>query len=149
MYEFGLDEYFYAWKGGGAWLNGKPIRVSQVKTVDQALIATGFPYTDFRFLEEFLESVNYFMNHSHGLRRLGSAATDMAYVACGRYDGFYEYGLHPWDIAAGILLVKEAGGDLSDFEGNRNPLFREDIVCSNGLIQKEFYDATSKIMLKK
>lgn len=149
VYEFGLDEYFYAWKGGGAWLNGKPIRVSNVGTVNQALIATGFPYTDFRFLTEFLESIHYFMNHSHGLRRLGSAATDMAYVACGRYDGFYEYGLHPWDIAAGILLVREAGGDISDFDGNKNPLFREDIVCSNGHIQQEFYEATSKIMLKK
>ncbi|MFH0758041.1 MAG: inositol monophosphatase family protein [Bacteroidota bacterium] len=149
IYEFGLDEYFYSWKGGGAWLNGKPIRVSNVETVNQSLIATGFPYTDFRYLNEFIDSIHYFMHHSHGLRRLGSAATDMAYVACGRYDGFYEYGLHAWDIAAGLLLVKEAGGDFSDFDGNKHVLFREDIVCSNGKIQKEFYTATSKIMLKK
>jgi len=89
------------------------------------------------------------MAHSHGLRRLGSAATDIAYVACGRFEGFYEYGLNPWDVAAGILLVKEAGGQVSDFDGNENPLFREDIICSNGHIQKEFQECTRKIMLKK
>ncbi|MCK4748729.1 MAG: inositol monophosphatase, partial [Bacteroidales bacterium] len=149
LYEFGLDEYFYAWKGGGAWLNGKPIRVSNVSTIEQSLIATGFPYTDFRYLSEFLESIRYFMQNSHGLRRLGSAATDIAYVACGRYDGFYEYGLSPWDIAAGILLVKEAGGDVSDFTGQNNPLFQEAIICSNGHIHREFQRTTRKIMLKQ
>ena len=123
--------------------------VSDAKTVNQSLIATGFPYTDFRYLDEFLESVRYYMKNSHGLRRLGSAATDMAYVACGRFDGFYEYGLNPWDISAGILLVREAGGTSSDFHGNSNPLFCEDIVCSNGHIQQEFHVATKKIMLKK
>jgi myo-inositol-1(or 4)-monophosphatase len=147
VYEYGLDETFYTWKGGGAWLNGDPIRVSGVDRIEQSLIATGFPYTDFRYLDQFLESIRYFMKHSHGLRRLGSAATDIAYVACGRYDGFYEYGLNPWDIAAGILLVKEAGGEVSDFAGNRHPLFREDIVCSNGHIHKEFRETTCKIML--
>ncbi len=147
VYEFGLDETFYAWKDGGAWLNGNPISVSSVNTIEQSLIATGFPYTDFRFLDQFLQSIRHFMKHSHGLRRLGSAATDIAYVACGRYDGFYEYGLNPWDIAAGILLVKEAGGEASDFNGNEHPLFREDIICSNGNIHKEFRETTCKIML--
>jgi myo-inositol-1(or 4)-monophosphatase len=149
VHEIGLDEYFYSWKGGGAWVNGTAARVSRVTRVNQSLIATGFPYTDFRYLSQFMESVEYFMRNSHGLRRLGSAATDLAYVACGRYDGFYEYGLNPWDIAAGILLIREAGGELSDFRGGRNPLFREDIVCSNGLIQEEFQHAVQQIMLKK
>jgi len=149
IHEVGLDEYFYSWKGGGAWLNGDRIRVSEVDRVEQSLIATGFPYTDYRYLPEFMESVRYFMEHSHGLRRLGSAATDMAYVACGRYDGFYEYGLHAWDIAAGILLIREAGGSLSDFRGGQDPLFSEDIVCSNGHIQEEFLRATQKIMLQQ
>jgi len=149
VYEFGMDEYFYSWKGGGAWCNGNRIRVSRVATVNQALLATGFPYTDFRLIDEFLETTKYFMEHSHGLRRLGSAATDMAYVACGRYDGFYEYGLHAWDIAAGILLIGEAGGKLSDFGGKESPLFSETIVCSNGHIQEEFLAATQKIMLKR
>ena len=146
IYEFGHDETFYAWKDGGAWLDGKSIRVSQTGTVSQSLIATGFPYTDFRYLDNFMESIRFFMKHSRGLRRLGSAAVDIAYVACGRYDAFYEYGLNPWDIAAGILLVKEAGGSSSDFEGHPDPLYREDIICSNGRIQDEFQKVTRQIM---
>ncbi|MEN8158295.1 MAG: inositol monophosphatase family protein [Bacteroidota bacterium] len=148
VHEFGLDEYFYAWKGGGAWCNGDPVQVSGAKSISQSLIATGFPYTNFKYISQFLESINFFMKRSHGLRRLGSAATDIAYVACGRYDGFYEYGLHPWDIAAGILLVREAGGEVSDFNGGKNPLFGEDIVCTNGHIQKEFQETTRKIMTR-
>jgi len=146
VYEFGLDEYFYAWKGGGAWLNGKPIQVSGVASLGQSLIATGFPYTNFTYLEEFMQSMDYFMKHSHGLRRLGSAATDIAYVACGRYDGFYEYGLHPWDIAAGILLVKEAGGEVSDFGDHSFPLFKETFLSSNRQIFQEFRNSVQKIM---
>jgi myo-inositol-1(or 4)-monophosphatase len=147
VYEFGLDEYYYAWKGGGAWLNGTKIRVSEAGTVNQSLIATGFPYTNFKYLEQFMKSMDHFMHHSHGLRRLGSAATDMAYVACGRYDAFYEYGLHPWDVAAGMLLVREAGGAVSDFAGRKDPLFEEHILCSNPAIFKEFQTIIQKIML--
>jgi len=147
IYEFGLDEFFYAWKGGGAWLNGSPIRVSEVARVDHSLIATGFPYTNFKYLEQFMKSMDHFMHNSHGLRRLGSAATDIAYVACGRYDGFYEYGLNPWDVAAGILLVNEAGGAVSDFAGHEDPLFAEHIVCSNHKIFKEFQSVIQEIML--
>ena len=147
IYEFGLDEYFYAWKGGGAWLNGKVIRVSKVKTVEQSLIATGFPYTNFTYLEEFMLSLDFFMKNSHGLRRLGSAATDIAYVACGRYDGFYEYGLHPWDIAAGMILVKEAGGEISDFKGQLYPLYLDTFIASNSQIYNEFQEAVQLIMI--
>lgn len=146
VYEFGLDEYFYAWKGGGAWLNGKAIQVSGVASEGQALIATGFPYTNFTYLEEFMQSMDYFMKHSHGLRRLGSAATDIAYVACGRYDGFYEYGLNPWDVAAGIILVQEAGGEVSDFGGRAYPLFTATFISSNRQIFKEFQNSIQKIM---
>ena len=149
IYEFGLDEYFYAWKGGGAWLNGKSIHVSSVASVDQSLIATGFPYTNFTYLEEFMQSMDHFMKHSHGLRRLGSAATDIAYVACGRYDGFYEYGLNPWDISAGILLVQEAGGEVSDFSGQANPLYEETFISTNRQIFKEFQTTVQRIMLPK
>jgi myo-inositol-1(or 4)-monophosphatase len=149
IYEFGLDEYFYAWKEGGAWLNGKSIDVSSVASVGQSLIATGFPYTNFTYLEEFMQSMDHFMKHSHGLRRLGSAATDIAYVACGRYDGFYEYGLNPWDISAGILLVKEAGGEVSDFSGQANPLYMETFISSNHHIFKEFQSTVQLIMLPK
>ncbi len=147
IYEFGLNEFFYAWKDGGAWLNGSAIKVSDALRVDHALIATGFPYTNFKYLEQFMRSMDHFMHNSHGLRRLGSAATDIAYVACGRYDGFYEYGLHPWDVAAGILLVREAGGEVSDFAGQADPLFGEHIVCSNQKISKEFQSVIQKIML--
>ena len=147
VYEFGLEEFFYAWKGGGAWLNGHQIQVSKVAKVGQSLLATGFPYTNFTYLDQFMDSMDYFMKNSHGLRRLGSAATDIAYVACGRYDGFYEYGLNPWDVAAGILLVKEAGGRLSDFAGKDNPLFADHILCSNDKIFNEFQSLIQKIML--
>jgi len=147
LYEFGLNEYFYAWKGGGAWLNGKAIRVSGVSTVNQSLIATGFPYTNFTYLTQFMNSMDYFMKNSHGLRRLGSAATDIAYVACGRVDAFYEYGLNPWDMAAGLLLVKEAGGEVSDFSGYKSPLFSESLICSNSKNYSEFQETVQKIML--
>lgn len=146
IYEFGLDELFYGWKGGGAWLNGERIFVSGVPTVGEALIATGFPYTDFSFINQFMESMDYFMKHSNGLRRLGSAATDIAYVACGRFDGFYEYGLNPWDIAAGILLVKEAGGEVSDFHGGTDTLFAPNFLCTNHHLFNEFQGAIQKIM---
>ena len=147
IYEFGLNEFFYAWKGGGAWLNGHPIHVSEASTIGQSLIATGFPYTNFTYLTEFMNSMEFFMKNSHGLRRLGSAATDIAYVACGRYDSFYEYGLNPWDIAAGILLVKEAGGEVSDFKGHKEPLFSKDIICSNKNSYAEFQETIQKIMI--
>lgn len=146
VYEFGLDELFHAWKGGGAWLNGERISVSDVPAVAHSLIATGFPYTNFTYMNQFMKSVDYFMKNSNGLRRLGSAATDIAYVACGRFDGFYEYGLHPWDLAAGLLLVREAGGRVSDFSGNGDPLFGQDFVCANALIFDEFQGIIQKIM---
>ncbi|MBN2697378.1 MAG: inositol monophosphatase [Bacteroidales bacterium] len=146
IYEFGLREYFYSWKGGGAWLNGRPARVSSVTTVKDALLATGFPYTDFELLAEFMESLRWFMKNSNGLRRLGSAATDIAYVACGRYDGFYEYGLNAWDIAAGTLILREAGGAVSDFNGTGNFLHGGELVCSNGKIHKEFVNTVKRFM---
>jgi len=96
VYEIGLDECFYAWKGGKAFLNGKEIRVSDRKTIADSLIATGFPYYDYGRIKPFLSSLDYFMQNSHGVRRLGSAATDLAYVACGRFEAFYEYSLSPW-----------------------------------------------------
>ncbi|MEZ5071890.1 MAG: inositol monophosphatase family protein [Bacteroidales bacterium] len=148
VHEFGFEETFTAWKGGGAWCNGKPIRVSSAPAVKDALIATGFPYTNFSRLTEFKASMDHFMAHSHGLRRLGSAATDIAYVACGRYDAFYEYGLHAWDIAAGILLVREAGGRITDFAGNPDVLFSDTVACANGLCFREFQETIEKIMIR-
>jgi myo-inositol-1(or 4)-monophosphatase len=148
IYEMGLKECFYAWKGGKAWLNGKEIHVSRIDKVNDSLIATGFPYTDFSHLTTFMETIRFFMENSHGLRRLGSAATDIAYIACGRFEAFYEYGLNPWDVAAGILIVKQAGGRVSDFRGGDNYLFGGEIVISNDLVFDEFLEDIKTIMIR-
>ncbi len=138
VYEAFTGECFYAWKNGGAYMNGKHIQVSKAESIQNALVATGFPYTAFQYMEKFMNSLSYFFVHSHGVRRLGSAAVDMAYVACGRFDVFYEYNLNPWDVAAGIILVKEAGGKISDFKGGKNFLFGKEIIASNGKIHDNF-----------
>ena len=138
IYEINLDECFYAWEGGGAWLNGKPIHVSDVNQLSKALIATGFPYTDYSRMKEYMDVFDYCMHHTHGLRRLGSAAVDMAYVACGRLEAFYEYGLNSWDIAAGCCIVKEAGGMVTDFSGGNNFLNGREIISSNSGCHFEF-----------
>ena len=144
--ELGLNECFYAWKDGGAYVNGKPIHVSKNDSLNNSLIATGFPYTDFSAINGFMETINWFMKNTRGLRRLGSAATDIAWVACGRYDGFYEYGLNPWDVAAGIIILEEAGGKSSDFTGGQEHLFAEEIICSNGWNHHEFVEVIKSIM---
>ena len=95
-----------------------------------------------------MESLTYLCRHAQGIRRLGSAATDLAYVACGRFEGFYEYGLHPWDIAAGMLLVREAGGRVSDFSGNEKNLRGDEIVASSGLVFSEFLESVSRFIHK-
>jgi myo-inositol-1(or 4)-monophosphatase len=138
VYEINLNECFYAWHQGGAYLNGHKITVSKAPTVKDALIATGFPYSDFSRLDHYMEAFRYLMKHSHGIRRLGSAAADLAYVACGRYDAFFEYGLHPWDVAAGSIIVEEAGGKVSDFNGADGFIFGSEIVAGNGLLAEEF-----------
>jgi myo-inositol-1(or 4)-monophosphatase len=135
VYEVGRDECFYAWKDGGAYLNGKPIRVSERNDIHDALLATGFPYSDFSRLDEYVEILKWSMTNARGIRRLGSAATDLAYVACGRFDAFWEYDLKPWDVAAGAVIVKEAGGVVTDYKGGNNYLFGKEIVASNGLIK--------------
>jgi len=117
VYEVGLKECFYAWKGGKAFLNGHEINVTSTKNLSDSLIATGFPYYDYSRLEPFMKTLSYFIQNTHGVRRLGTAATDLIYVACGRLEGFYEYGLSPWDVAAGAFIVQQAGGIVSDYKG--------------------------------
>ena len=131
VYEVNRQECFYAWKGGGAWLNDRPIHVSQTADLSASLLATGFPYYDYDRVEAYLEVLKFFMQHTRGLRRLGSAAVDLAYVACGRFDGFYEYSLNAWDVAAGVLLVQEAGGKVTDFKGGSDYLFGRELISSN------------------
>lgn len=130
VYELNLKECFYAWKGGGAYCNGKPIKVSQASSVNDSLIATGFPYNAHGKMDIYLAVLKEFMQQSHGVRRLGSAATDLAYVAAGRFEAFYEYNLNAWDVAAGILLVQEAGGKVTDFDGKDNYIFGGRLIAS-------------------
>ncbi|MBV6644337.1 MAG: inositol monophosphatase [Cyclobacteriaceae bacterium] len=136
VYEINRHEVFSAWKAGGAYLNGKPINVSDAESIDDSLFSTGFPSHNFEKLDPYLAILNELMKNSHGLRRVGSAATDLAYVACGRYEGFFEYNLKAWDIAAGIILVQEAGGKVTDFKGGRDYLFGREIVAG-GKVQPE------------
>lgn len=134
VYEVGRDECFYAWKNGGAYLNGQSIHVSDRGDIHDALLATGFPYNDFSKMQSYMIFLEWTMKNARGVRRLGSAATDLAYVACGRFDAFWEYDLKPWDVAAGGVIVKEAGGIVTDYKGGNNYLFGREIVASNPLI---------------
>lgn len=131
VYEITRDECFYSWEGAPAYLNEKEIKVSDAATVKDSLIGTGFPYHDYNRLEKYLKLFKWFMENSHGVRRPGSAATDLAYVACGRLDGFYEYGLSPWDVAAGVFLIQQAGGDACDFKGGNDYIFGKELVAGN------------------
>ncbi len=146
IYEMGLDECFYAWEKGPALLNGTPIQVSRTPTVADSLIATGFPYTEYSLMEPFMKTLDYFMKNSHGLRRLGSAAADLAYVACGRFDAFYEYNLNAWDVAAGAFIVQQAGGKVADFENGDNYLFGGEIIAANAKTFAEISGIVGRIM---
>ena len=136
VYEVGRDECFYAWKNGGAYLNSEPIWVSKRSDIHDALLATGFPYSDFSRMDEYMEFLKWTMKNARGVRRLGSAATDLAYVACGRFDAFWEYDLKPWDVAAGAVIISEAGGTVTDYNGGIDYLFGREIVATNGLLDE-------------
>ncbi len=143
VYEINLKECFYAWKGSPAFLNGKKIHVTRTQILDKSLIATGFPYYDYSRLDPYLALFKDLMQSSRGVRRLGSAAVDLAYVAAGRFELFYEYGLNPWDVAAGALIVKQAGGRVTRFNGDGNFVFGKEIVASNALVHDEFIQKLS------
>jgi myo-inositol-1(or 4)-monophosphatase len=130
------DELFSAERGRGASLNNKPIRVSLCDELSEALIVTGFPY-DFKRREDFARHLTQFLLQSRGVRRDGSAAIDMAYVACGRFDGFWEEGLNAWDMAAGVLLIEEAGGQVTNYDGSKFDIYAPPILASNGLIHTQ------------
>jgi myo-inositol-1(or 4)-monophosphatase len=139
--EVNRDECFYAWKGAGAFLNNKKIKVSSTKTLGDSLIATGFPYYDYDHAQSFLKTLDFFMRNTRGIRRFGSAALDLVYVACGRFDAFYEYSLNAWDVAGGAFIVQEAGGVVSDFKGESNYLFGKEIIAVNPNIHDAFFKA--------
>ena len=138
VYEVNRQECFYAWKEGGAYLNGQPISVSKNRTMQDAIIATGFPYYDYEQMDAYIETLKYCMLNTRGIRRLGAAAVDLAYVACGKFDAFFEYSLSPWDVAAGALLVEEAGGRVSDFKGGSDYLYGKEIVAGSSGLFEEF-----------
>lgn len=140
VYEINLNECFYAWKNSPAFLNGTEIHVSKTDNLNNSLIATGFPYYDYSLLKPYLKLLEELMKSTRGIRRLGSAAVDLAYVACGRFDLFYEYGLQSWDVAAGTLIVKQAGGRVSDFNGKNSFIFGKQLIASNSLTHNEFTD---------
>jgi myo-inositol-1(or 4)-monophosphatase len=130
------DEMFSAERGEGASFNGRQMRVSETEKLSESLLVTGFPY-DFKQKISFAEHLNKFMLRARGVRRDGSAAIDMAYVACGRFDGFWEEGLNPWDVAAGVLLIEEAGGRVTYYDESAFSIYHPPICASNGLIHVE------------
>ncbi len=137
-------ELFLARRGRGATLNGKPIAVSRAATLDTALLCTGFPYDRSarrRFYLTFWEAM---MTRVHGVRRTGSAALDLAWVACGRMDGFWEFGLKPWDVAAGTLIVQEAGGRVTNMDGTRLSLTAGRIAATNRRLHKQLLDVIAE-----
>ena len=146
VYEVSLDECFYAWKDAPAFLNGKEIRVSDRAKVQDALIATGFPYYDYNLMRPYIACLEYFLKNSHGVRRLGSAAVDLVYVACGRFEAFYEYSLNPWDVAGGAFILQQAGGKVSDFSGGNNYIFGKELVAANSAIFDEFLKTVRKFL---
>ncbi len=129
VYEINRSECFYAWKDGGAYLNGEAIQVSPVRNLDEGLYSTGFPSNNFPKVEDYLAILRTLLTQSHGIRRMGSAASDLAYVACGRLEGFFEYNLKPWDVAGASIIIKEAGGYVSDFSGGDDYLFGREIIA--------------------
>ena len=136
------NELFSAERGRGASLNNKPIRVSSTERLSEALIVTGFPY-DFKRRSNFARHLTEFLLTSRGVRRDGSAAIDMAYVACGRFDGFWEEGLNPWDMAAGVLLIEEAGGQVTGYDNSKFNIYNPPVLASNGLIHSQMLDVLS------
>ena len=131
------DELFTATRGAGAQLNNRKIRVSKVEKFEKALLGTGFPFKEMQNVEQYLKGFANILPKVSGIRRAGSAALDLAYVACGRFDGFWETGLSEWDIAAGALIIKEAGGMISDYQGEANFLGNGEVVAGNPKIHKE------------
>jgi len=140
VYEINRDELFYAWENSKAYLNGKEIHVKQNAELSMSLLATGFPYYDFDIMQKYLETLHVLMKGTRGMRRMGSAAVDLAYVACGRFDGFFEFGLSSWDVAGGIFIVQQAGGKLSDFSGGDDYIFGREIIASSAALHKQLFD---------
>jgi len=142
------EEMFWAERNKGAYLNGHRIRVSGKKTMDDAILATGFPFRVKENLDTYLQSFKKLFHQSAGIRRMGAAAVDLAYIACGIFDGFWEMRLKPWDVAAGSLLITEAGGRIGDFRGNQEFMESGNIVAGNPFVYNKIVKVTEKMVLK-
>jgi myo-inositol-1(or 4)-monophosphatase len=134
------NQAFYAWRQGGAWLDEQRIKTSDKARLAEAIIATGFPYYAPDNMARLTEIFMQFVSNVRGVRRLGSAALDLAYTAAGRFDGFYETTLKPWDIAAGVILVREAGGRVTDFEGSADFIAKGQVVASNSFLHDQMLE---------
>ena len=146
IYSPAVDEFFCAAQGQGAWLNGESIKVSSAISLNESLLATGFPYDVHENSKPVVSTLEAFLVRSQGLRRAGAAALDLAYIACGRLDGFWEIKLKPWDTTAGMLLVEEAGGRLTDFQGEAYTPFLKQILASNGHVHDEMLGVLKEVL---
>ncbi len=144
VYDPNLDELFTAEKGSGAYLNGRRLTVSSTSKLINSLLVTGFPYDIAQNPENAIGHFVNFLVEAQGIRRLGSAALDLSYVAAGRFDGFWEVNLNPWDMAAGMLFVREAGGRVTDFAGAESSIYKKQVLASNGII----HDAMLQVLRK-
>lgn len=144
VYDPNLDELFTAEKGSGAFLNGKRMKVTSASKLIDSLLVTGFPYDIAQNPDNAIAHFVNFVVEGQGIRRLGSAALDLSYVAAGRFDGFWEVNLNPWDMAAGVLFVREAGGKVTDFLGSESTIYKKQVLASNGVIHDAMLSVLSK-----
>uniref|UniRef100_UPI0032166014 inositol monophosphatase family protein n=1 Tax=uncultured Draconibacterium sp. TaxID=1573823 RepID=UPI0032166014 len=146
VYEVGADELFYAWKDSPAFCNGKEIKTANRSKSEDTLIATGFPYYDFDRMDDYIGAMKVLMQSTRGIRRFGSAAIDLCYVAAGRFDAFWEHALHAWDVAAGVFILQQAGGKTVDFNGGDNWLFGGELVSASESYFPEFFSIINKYL---
>jgi myo-inositol-1(or 4)-monophosphatase len=146
IYDPTRKELFVAERGGGALLNGRPIHVSNASTLVESMLVTGFPYDIHDRIPEIVGLFGEFVGKARAVRRLGSAALDLCYVAAGRMDGFWEQDLKPWDIAAGTIIVEEAGGKVTDFAGEPHASRRPQLLATNGKIHDEMMEITREFL---
>lgn len=147
VYNPAVDKCFWAEKNGGAFLNGDSIQITSTNTLGNSLLATGFPYAHDDRWSKCFDLFKLFYGKTQGVRRLGAAALDFCFVAMGRFEGFWEFGLQPWDVCAGALIVKEAGGKVSDWDNSPMPFSGKRALATNGQIHNEMVEVLSKELL--
>jgi myo-inositol-1(or 4)-monophosphatase len=149
VFEVRANEMFFAWKNSPAFLNGEEIKVANRSKSEDTLVATGFPYYAFDRVDDYIAAMKELMKTTRGIRRFGSAAIDLSYVAAGRFDAFFEHALHAWDVAAGVFILQQAGGKTTDFNGGKNWLFGGEIISASNTYFDEFYRVINKYLGSK